>query len=75
MRWLGDLKPRHGIGAIVTDDLAMYRGITERLGIGHQVCQFHVRRWVGRMCRELSQKLAEEWLWMIERIKQIESVK
>lgn len=71
MRWLGDLKQRHGIGAIVTDDLAMYRGITEKLGLGHQVCQFHTRRWVGKMCRELSKKLPEEWLWMIERIKQI----
>lgn len=71
LRWLGELKQQHGIGAIVTDDLAMYRGITERLGLGHQVCQFHVRRWVGRMCRELSKKLPEEWLWMIERIKQI----
>lgn len=71
LRWLHALKQRHGIGAIVTDDLAMYRGIVEKLGLGHQVCQFHVRRWVGRTCWELSQKLPEEWLWMIDKIKQI----
>lgn len=71
MQWLRMLKQKHGIGAIVTDGLAMYRGITEKLGLGHQVCQFHVRRWVGRTCWELSQKLPEEWLWMIERIKLI----
>ncbi len=70
-RWLKVLKEQHGIGAIVTDDLAMYRGVTERLEIGHQVCQFHVRRWVGRSCWELSQQLPEEWLWMIERVKHI----
>jgi transposase-like protein len=70
-RWLRGLKKRHGIGAIVTDDLAMYRGIVGELELGHQVCYFHVRRWVGRRCRELGDKLPEEWLWMIERIKQI----
>ena len=48
--WLRDLKQRHAIGVIVTDDLATYRGITERLELGHQVCHFHVRRWVGRAC-------------------------
>ena len=70
-RWLKALKQRHGIGAIVTDDLAMYRGLAEKLGLGHQVCQFHVRRWVGRTCWELAQRLPEEWLWMIEKIKKI----
>ena len=71
MRWLRALKQRHGIGAIVTDDLGMYRGITEQLELGHQVCQFHVRRWVGRAIRELESKLSEEWLWMIDKIKSI----
>ena len=70
-RWLKALKQQHGIGAIVTDDLAMYRGVTERLELGHQVCQFHVRRWVGRTCRELSKELPADWLWMIEEIKLI----
>ena len=40
-------------------------------GLGHQVCQFQVRRWVGKALRELEKKLAEEWLWMVERVKQI----
>ena len=70
-RWLKRLKQEHNIGAIVTDDLAMYRGITERLELGHQVCQFHVRRWVGKACRDLEQRLPEEWLWMIDKIKLI----
>jgi len=70
-RWLRTLQQKHGIGAIVTDDLAMYRGIAERLQLGHQVCQFHVRRWVGRTIRELGKKLSEDWLWVLERIKVI----
>jgi transposase-like protein len=70
-RWLKRLKQEHNIGAIVTDDLAMYRGITDRLVLGHQVCHFHVRRWVGRACWDLGQRLPEEWLWIIEHIKVI----
>lgn len=70
-RWLKRLKQEHNIGAIVTDDLGMYRTLTDKLGLGHQVCHFHVRRWVGRACWELGQKLPEEWLWMIDRIKVI----
>jgi transposase-like protein len=69
--WLHDLKQKHGIGAVVTDDLAMYRTITEELELGHQVCQFHVRRWVGRARRQLVEKLPEEWLWVLEEIKHI----
>lgn len=70
-RWLKRLKQEHNIGVIVTDDLAMYRGITDKLALGHQVCQFHVRRWIGRACWDLGQRLPEEWLWMIDRIKLI----
>jgi len=69
--WLFDLKQKHGIGAVVTDDLAMYRTITEKLELDHQVCQFHVRRWVGRARHQLAEKLPEEWLWVLEEIKQI----
>lgn len=71
MRWLKRLKQEHEIGAIVTDDLAMYRTVTDKLELGHQVCHFHVRRWVGRACWDLGQRLPEEWLWMIERAKVI----
>lgn len=69
--WLYELKQRHGIEAIVTDDLRMYRGIAEKIGLDHQVCYFHLRRWVGKACRQLSKKLPKEWLWMLERTKEI----
>jgi hypothetical protein len=70
-RWLRRLKQEHKIGAIVTDDLAMYRRITDRLELGHQVCHFHVRQWAGKACWDLGQRLPEEWLWIIDRIKVI----
>jgi len=68
-RWLKRLKQEHNIGAIVTDDLSMYRTMTDKLGLGHQVCHFHLRRWVGRACWDLGNSLPEDWLWIIERIK------
>jgi transposase-like protein len=71
MRWLKRLKLQHNIGAIVTDDLAMYRTITGKLELGHQVCHFHLRRWVGRACWDLGNRLPEDWLWVVERIKVI----
>ena len=70
-KWLKGLTQRHGIGAIVTDDLAMYRTMTDKLELGHQVCHFHLRRWVGRACWDLGQRLPEEWLWILDRIKHI----
>lgn len=70
-RWLKRLKQQHNIGAIVTDDLAMYRTLTEQLDLGHQVCHFHLRRWVGRACWDLGNRLPEDWLWIIDRIKVI----
>jgi transposase-like protein len=70
-KWLSELKQKHGLTAIVTDDLSTYRSMTEDLGLGHQVCQFHVRRWVGRARRQLANKLPAEWLWVLDEIKRI----
>ena len=69
--WLSDLKNEHEITAVVTDDLSIYRTITKDLGLEHQVCQFHVRRWVGQAVHQLMGKLPEEWLWILEEIKRI----
>lgn len=68
-RWLKDLKQRHGIGAIVSDDLASYKEIAEELELGHQVCQFHVRRWVGRALKKLKPDIPPEWQYVLEEIE------
>lgn len=70
-RWLEPLVKQLGVSVIVTDDLVTYRMVTEKLALEHQVCQFHVRRWVGKTLKELSKTVPEEYLWMIDESKQI----
>lgn len=68
-RFLEPLVQRLGVSVIVTDDLASYRKVADKLGLEHQVCQFHVRRWVGRALRELSQTVPQDWLWVLDEVK------
>ena len=49
-RWLAPLVQQLGVSVSVTDDLVSYRTVAEKLNLEHQVCQFHVRRWVGKPC-------------------------
>lgn len=70
-RWLAPLVQRHGITVIVTDDLSSYKIVAEKLQLGHQVCQFHVRRWVGKALKELQETIPKEWLWVLEEIRQL----
>ena len=67
-RWLAPLVQQHGITVIVTDDLFSYKIVAEKLQLGHQVCQFHVRRWVGKALRELHETIPQEWLWVLDEI-------
>lgn len=69
-RWLAPLVQQHGITVIVTDDLFSYKVVAEKLHLGHQVCQFHVRRWVGQTLRELQETVPKEWVCVVEEIKQ-----
>jgi transposase-like protein len=69
--WLKALKQQHNIGAIVTDDLATYKEIARELELGHQICQFHVRRWVGKALKTLEQELPPEWLEVIPRLQDL----
>ncbi len=70
-RWLEPLVQRMGISVIVTDDLAVYKVVAKRLNLELQICQFHVRRWVGRTLKELQNKLSKEWLWVVEEINKL----
>ncbi len=67
-RWLAPLVQQHGITVIVTDDLASYKVVAEKLQLGHQVCQFHVRRWVGKTLKQLQETVPKEWLWVLDEI-------
>jgi len=49
----------------------MYKVVAQRLNLEHQICQFHVRRWVGRTLKELENTLPTGWLWVLEEIKEL----
>jgi transposase-like protein len=70
-QWLRSLKQKHKIGVIVTDDLSTYKELADELELGHQVCQFHVRRWVGRKVKELQEDIPPEHQEVIERVRQL----
>lgn len=70
-RFLEPLVQRLGVSVIVSDDLNSYRKVAEKLGVEQQVCQFHVRRWVGQALRELKQTLPQEWLWVLDEVKEL----
>jgi hypothetical protein len=68
-RWLEPLVQRLGVSVIVTDDLMTYKRVAENLNLEHQICQFHVRRWVGKALKELRSTLPQEWIWVLDEIK------
>ena len=70
-RWLEPFVQRHGITVIVTDDLSSYKVVAEKLQLAHQVCQFHVRRWVGKALQDLQETIPKEWLWVLDEIRQL----
>ena len=69
--WLKPLMQQHGISVIVTDDLSSYKIVAEKLQLGHQVCQFHVRRWVGKTLKDLQETIPKEWMWCLEEVRQL----
>jgi transposase-like protein len=68
-RWIDPLAKKLGVSVMVTDDLNTYRLVAEKLDLEHQVCQFHVRRWVGKALKGLRDRLPSEWVWVLEEIK------
>ncbi|MDH7488589.1 MAG: transposase [Anaerolineae bacterium] len=69
--WLRPLVEEMGIQVLVTDDLATYKVIAERLELEHQVCDFHLMRWVGRALKGLEKELGEEYQGAIEEVRRI----
>ena len=53
VEWLEEYVSRFGVESMVTDDLNTYKPVVERLGVDHQVCIAHVRKWVWNRLREI----------------------
>jgi transposase-like protein len=51
--------------------LAAYKVVAGKLHLEHQICQFHVRRWVGRTLHELKDSLPEQWQGLLQEAGQI----
>jgi transposase-like protein len=68
-KFLEPLVQRLGVSVIVSDDLFSYKQVADALDLEQQVCQFHLRRWVGRALHELKDSLPPEWGWVIEETK------
>lgn len=56
---------------IVSDDHPVLRSVIDKLDLEHQICQFHLRRWVGRSLHKLRNQLPEEWLWVVEEVTRL----
>ena len=69
--WLKPWVEELGIEVLVTDDLMEYTQVAEQLGVQHQVCQFHLIRWVERALRDWGGEIQSEWAWVLERIRQL----
>lgn len=70
-KWLEPIVKRLGVSVIVSDDLKAFQIVAEQLGLEHQVCQFHVRRWAGRDLKQLRETVPKEYLWVVEETKQL----
>jgi len=68
-RWLEPLVKQLGVSVIVTDDLVHYKTAFTKLDVEHQICQFHVRRWVGRTLKELHETVPEEYRQVVDEVK------
>jgi len=68
-RFLEPLVQRLGVAVIVTDDLDSYKIVADELDVAQQVCQFHVRRWVGQALRGLAETVPKEWGWVVDEVR------
>ena len=62
LRWLEKYSQALGVEVLVTDDLATYKPVSHQLGLRHQVCLAHVRKWVAGRLRQIQGWEAEKAL-------------
>ena len=63
MEWLGDFVSGYGVEAMAADDLNTYKPVVRRLGIDHQICTAHVRKWAWNRLDGI-----DGWDWVKARI-------
>ena len=63
MDWLRDFVSEYGVEAMVTDDLSTYKPVVRRLGVEHQICAAHVKKWARNRLDKI-----DGWDWVKARI-------
>ncbi len=71
VKWLKPLVTEWGVEVLVTDDLKEFAVATERLQLSHQVCHFHLLRWLWHALEKLRKQLDEEQHELLDEIWQI----
>jgi hypothetical protein len=60
VKWLEPLVKELGVEILVSDDLKELDVVARRLQLDHQVCQFHLLRWLWHALEKLRKQLADE---------------
>lgn len=68
---LGPLVKAFGVEVIVTDDLKELAVAAQHLGLAHQVCHFHLLRWLWHALNKLRPQLEETHQVLIDQIWQM----
>ena len=68
VKWLEPLVQEWGVEVIVTDDLKELAFAAQRLQLEHQVCHFHLLRWLWHALEKLRQQLEEEHLGLLDEV-------
>lgn len=71
LAWLAPLVKAWGVEVIVSDDLKEFDLLTRRLEVEHQICHFHLLRWLWRALADLRGQLEPEQHTYIDEIWQI----
>jgi hypothetical protein len=71
VKWLQPLVTELGVEVIVTDDLKEFALAARRLSLQHQVCHFHLLRWVWKALEALRKQLDEQHQEMVDEVWQI----
>ena len=71
VKWLQPLVAEWGVEVLVSDDLKEFAVVAERLHLSHQVCHFHLLRWLWRALVKLREQLDEEQHALLDEVWQL----
>ena len=71
VKWLQPLVKELGVEVIVSDDLKELALVAGRLQLAHQVCHFHLLRWLWHALEKLRQQLDEEHQDLLDEVWQL----